>query len=86
MTDTPRTTELARGNHVVPTEFAEDLERERDTLRDQLEAWREVAGLLAYALQAPHLSAHHPAGNAYHARGTAIEAYHRLKTNGTEPH
>jgi hypothetical protein len=30
MTDTPETDDLARGNHVVPTEFAEHLERERD--------------------------------------------------------
>ena len=28
MSDTPRTDDLARGNHVVPTEFAEGLERE----------------------------------------------------------
>jgi transposase-like protein len=28
MTDTPETENLARGNHVVPTEFAEQLERE----------------------------------------------------------
>jgi hypothetical protein len=30
MTDTPETDDLARGNHVVPTEFAEKLERERN--------------------------------------------------------
>jgi hypothetical protein len=30
MTNTPETDNLARGNHVVPTEFAEHLERERD--------------------------------------------------------
>jgi hypothetical protein len=30
MTDTPETDNLARGNHVVPTEFAEQLERKRD--------------------------------------------------------
>jgi len=30
MTDTPETDDLARGNHVVPTEFAEQLERRRD--------------------------------------------------------
>jgi hypothetical protein len=30
MTDTPETDNLARGNHVVPTEFAQELERERD--------------------------------------------------------
>lgn len=30
MTKTPETDDLARGNHVVPTEWAEQLERERD--------------------------------------------------------
>jgi len=30
MSDTPETDNLARGNHVVPTEFAEQLERKRD--------------------------------------------------------
>ena len=33
MTTTPETDNLARGNHVVPTEFAQDLERERDEAR-----------------------------------------------------
>lgn len=28
MTDTPLTDDIARGNHVVPTEFAQDLERQ----------------------------------------------------------
>jgi hypothetical protein len=35
MTNTPETDNLARGNHVVPTEFAEKLERERDEARGQ---------------------------------------------------
>ena len=30
MSDTPQTDDLARGNHVVPTEWAEQLEGERD--------------------------------------------------------
>ena len=34
---TPDTDALARGNHVVPTAFAEDLERERSELRSDLE-------------------------------------------------
>jgi hypothetical protein len=34
---TPDTDALARGNHVVPTAFAEDLERERGELRSDLE-------------------------------------------------
>jgi hypothetical protein len=31
----PRTDDIARGNHVVPTEWAEQLERERDEAREQ---------------------------------------------------
>lgn len=38
MSDTPRTSNLARGNHVVPTEFAEDLERELNQVRAALRA------------------------------------------------
>ena len=37
MSDTPETNNLARGNHVVPTEWAEQLERERDEARDTVE-------------------------------------------------
>jgi hypothetical protein len=33
MSRTPETDNLARGNHVVPTEFAQDLERERNEAR-----------------------------------------------------
>ena len=36
-TPTPETDDLARGNHVVPTEWAEQLERERDEARDTVE-------------------------------------------------
>jgi len=36
MSDTPETDNLARGNHVVPTTFAEQLERERDRLAEAL--------------------------------------------------
>jgi hypothetical protein len=34
MTDTPETDSLALGNHVVPTEFAQDLERQLRKARD----------------------------------------------------
>jgi hypothetical protein len=34
MTNTPLTDNLARGNHVVPTEFAQNLEQERDQARN----------------------------------------------------
>jgi len=33
MSDTPETDDLARGNHVVPTEWAQQLERERNEAR-----------------------------------------------------
>lgn len=33
MSDTPETDNLARGNHVVPTEWSEQLERERNSAR-----------------------------------------------------
>lgn len=36
MSDTPETDNLARGNHVVPTEFAEQLERERNKARAKI--------------------------------------------------
>jgi hypothetical protein len=44
MSDTPQTDNLARGNHVVPTEFAKDLERERNQWRRMYEEadWRTV--------------------------------------------
>ena len=35
---TPQTDDLARGNHVVPSEWAEQLERERDEARELLKA------------------------------------------------
>ena len=34
---TPETDNIARGNHVVPTEWAEHLERQRDEARAALE-------------------------------------------------
>jgi hypothetical protein len=35
VSDTPLTDDLARGNHVVPTEFAQKLERDIHNLQDQ---------------------------------------------------
>lgn len=37
MSDTPETDDLARGNHVVPTEWAQQLERHRNDFMYQLE-------------------------------------------------
>ena len=35
---TPQTDDIARGNHVVPTEWAQQLERERDEARSLLKS------------------------------------------------
>ena len=40
MSGTPETDDIARGNHVVPVEWAEQLERERDEAREDLEHWK----------------------------------------------
>ena len=37
---TPETDDLARGNHVVPTEWAQKLERERDEAREEAAHWK----------------------------------------------
>ena len=39
---TPETDNLARGNHVVPTEWAEQLERERDEARKERDQLKEA--------------------------------------------
>jgi hypothetical protein len=41
---TPETEDIARGNHVVPTEWAEQLERERDEARREIEILKGMAG------------------------------------------
>jgi hypothetical protein len=41
---TPETDDLARGNHVVPTEWAQQLERERDEAREELKQLKEKYG------------------------------------------
>jgi len=53
MTDTPETDDLARGNHVVPTTFAEQLERERDEAREQRDRLREALRRLAWVITLP---------------------------------
>jgi len=40
---TPETDNIARGNHVVPTEWAQQLERERDEAREYSKAtWQSL--------------------------------------------
>ncbi len=43
MTYTTETDNLARGNHVVPTEFAQQLERERDEARKTVKSLRTTS-------------------------------------------
>jgi septal ring factor EnvC (AmiA/AmiB activator) len=47
MNDTPQTDNLARGNHVVPTEFAQELEMERNHAQEGLAR----AGLIIAQMQ-----------------------------------
>jgi hypothetical protein len=47
MNDTPQTDNLARGNHVVPTEFAQELEVERNHAQEGLTR----AGLIIAQIQ-----------------------------------
>ena len=43
MSGTPQTDDIARGNHVVPVEWAQQLERERDDAREEV---RLLKGIL----------------------------------------
>jgi len=43
---TPQTNDIARGNHVVPTEWAEQLERERDEAREEVRLLKGILDLL----------------------------------------
>jgi len=54
MSDTPETDSLARGNHVVPTEFAQDLERQLRKARDRvfrLRKHRAIARNFGYQME-----------------------------------
>jgi hypothetical protein len=46
MSDTPKTDDLARGNHVVPTEWAQQLERERDEAREEVKLLKAILDLI----------------------------------------
>ena len=65
---TPETDNLARGNHVVPTEWAEQLEQERDEAR-------EIAARLAHFLERPAYSVDEAI-----ARMEALNSYKKLKS------
>jgi archaellum component FlaC len=46
MSDTSETDDLARGNHVVPTEWAQQLERERDEAREEVKRLKIILDLI----------------------------------------
>lgn len=46
MSDTPETDDLARDNHVVPTEWAQQLEHERDEARELAQQMSESNQIL----------------------------------------
>ena len=46
MSDTPETDDLARGNHVVPTEWAQQLERERDEAQEEVKRLKVILDLI----------------------------------------
>jgi hypothetical protein len=49
MSDTSETDDLARGNHVVPTEWAQQLERERDEAREAAAKWESSSDAMERA-------------------------------------
>ena len=46
MSGTPETDDIARGNHVVPVEWGQQLERERDEAREKAERYRLEANAM----------------------------------------
>ena len=46
MSDTQETDDLARGNHVVPTEWAQQLELERDKAREEVKLLKAILDLI----------------------------------------
>lgn len=43
---TPQTDDIARGNHVVPTEWAQQLEQERDEAREEARLLKAILDLI----------------------------------------
>jgi hypothetical protein len=85
VSDTPETDELARGNHVVPTKFAEDLEVSKGRWRKQFfwmeqerDKWRDVAEKLhsAVCYFSPQLLSE---DDGFSAEKEAVREFMRLK-------
>jgi hypothetical protein len=75
MSDTPETDDIARGNHVVPTEWAKQLERERD------EARRKLNNLDVTAIHSCHNECQRPICVLRRERDEAREALNKILKN-----
>jgi len=58
MSDTPETDNLARGNHVVPAEFAQDLERKCNLYNSYFESTKVELKQVKRALADARIEAH----------------------------
>ncbi len=58
MSDTPLTDDIARGNHVVPTEFAQDLERKCSLYNSYFESTKVELKQAKRALGDARIEAH----------------------------
>ena len=72
---TPETDDIARGNHVVPTEWAKQLERERD------EARRKLNNLDVTAIHSCHNECQRPICVLRRERDEAREALTKILKN-----
>ena len=72
---TPETDDIARGNHVVPTEWAQQLERERD------EARRKLNNLDVTAIHSCHNECQRPICVLRRERDEAREELHDIRLN-----
>jgi hypothetical protein len=75
---TPETDDIARGNHVVPTEWAKQLERERD------EARRKLNNLDVTAIHSCHNECQRPICVLRRERDEAREVLKHISEYGTE--
>jgi hypothetical protein len=81
MSDTPETDDIARGNHVVPTEWAQQLERERDEAREKI---NRQANRIRYLEGATNHAKGTPLSVALRERDEARESLKHISEYGTD--
>jgi hypothetical protein len=84
MTDTPETDNLARGNHVVPTEFAQDLERKCNLYNSYFESTKAELKQVRRALGDARIEAHNWK-KAFNALNPSSSAFPPLVTSHSSP-